>query len=102
MEMGDYQKGVMMDKKFWDKHYIHEDERAGYIILDSIDLESVLKKFKNKDLWDVREHLETEYKLENGHSLFNAISEYDFYYYIKQRYDNAKIRIEETTVYKIY
>ncbi len=92
----------MSDKKFWDKHYLHEDERAGYIALDTIDLEEILIKFKNKDLWDVREYLETQYKLKNGHPLFNAIGEYDFYCYIKQRCDKVNIRVEETTVYKIY
>lgn len=73
----------MMEKKFWDSHHLSEDERAGYIILDSIDLNSVLGKFKGKELWDVEEYLETEYKLENGNPLFNAIAEYGFYYYIK-------------------
>jgi len=46
-------------------------------------LNSVLGKFKGKELWDVEEYLETEYKLENGNPLFNAIAEYGFYYYIK-------------------
>ena len=27
---------IMMEKKFWDSHHLSEDERAGYIILDSI------------------------------------------------------------------
>lgn len=91
-----------MSKKFWENNHLHEDERAGYIILDTIDLEEILSKFKNCDLWDVMEDLEVKLQLKNGHSLFNAISEYDFYCYIKERYSDAKIRIEETTVYQIY
>ncbi len=91
--------------KFWESNHLHEDERAGYIILDTIDLKEVLVKFKNCDLDDVMEDLEVKLQLENGHSLFNAISDYDFYDYIKQRYvgeDDIGIRIEETTVYQIY
>lgn len=77
--------------KFWDKDYLSEDGRACFILLDTLDLKKFLKKFKDKELYELMDYLEEKYSLENGHFLFNGVNEFEFSNYINVRYNKSCI-----------
>lgn len=80
-----------MEKRFWDKGYILDSEREGYEKLDSLSDDyfmDIIRLFHDKEVLDLMEYLSERQQLKSGVSLFNTISEFDFYEYIRYRFGN--------------
>jgi hypothetical protein len=83
-----------MSNKFWYRQHLFDSEIMCYEKLDTIDLESELISFKGSRLRLAMESLEDKYELTGGVSLFNAVSEYDFHWYLNRRYGEGFV-VEE-------
>ncbi len=81
-------------KPQWHHRHLSDEAIKSYKLLDTINLDDYLARYREKEVWDVMEELEKEYE-----GLFNAISESDFADYINSRY--GRYSTNEQTVYKV-